>query len=105
MLLINSNNEYPRFIGDLQLAYPEWVEGDVLPENWFEVKEVSMPEITSNQVAYELNPELINGVYNQKWTVREKTEAELKEDSVRLIRQKVAVFKTLTAEEAALLVI
>ena len=74
---ISPDNEYPRYIGDVQLDDPNF-DGAIenLPEGWIAVEAVDSPEITDNQVAYEEFPVLENGVYKQVWKVREKTAEE-----------------------------
>jgi len=77
MLYINSENEYPRHIGDVQLAKSGFKDGDALPKGWTKVEESERPSAGSNQVTVEGTPETIDGVMTQSWTVRDLTQAEL----------------------------
>ena len=60
--------EYPRYQGDL----------DLNPEaNWAEVNLSDAPNLLENQIAYEIEPELIDGLWYQKWSVRYLSEEEI----------------------------
>lgn len=77
MPYISNQNEYPRFIGDVQIVNPNFQEGDELPEGWSQVIEVEPPTIGPNEVYEELEPELLNGVYYQRWITRSMTQEEI----------------------------
>jgi hypothetical protein len=77
MLYINSDNEYPRHIGDVQLAKPSFKDGDALPTGWKSVEESERPTAGTDQVTVEGFPETVDGVMTQSWTVRDLTQAEL----------------------------
>ena len=77
MLYINSDNEYPRHIGDVQLAKPGFKDGDALPTGWVKVAESERPTAGTNQVTVEGTPKKVDGVMTQTWTVRDLTQAEL----------------------------
>jgi len=77
MLYINAENEYPRHIGDVQLAKPSFKDGDALPTGWTEVEESERPTAGTDQVTVEGTPEEVNGVMTQSWTVRDLTQEEL----------------------------
>lgn len=77
MLLINPDNEYPRHIGDLQLAYPDWQKGDALPEGWLEVQAIDNPMPAEDEILYEDDPIEIDGVLSQNWKVRPMTAEEI----------------------------
>jgi len=77
MLYINSDNEYPRHIGDIHLEHKNYKDGDALPTGWQKVKESERPTAGTDQVSVEDFPENIDGVMTQKWKVRDLTEAEL----------------------------
>ncbi len=79
MTYINSESEYPRHYGDIKLSNPGWELGEPLPDGWFEVQEIGMPEIGDLEVAEEQLPELVDGVYVQKWVVRNLTDQEIEE--------------------------
>jgi hypothetical protein len=106
MYLINPQNEYPLFIGDLQLEHEDWQEGDVLPEGWFEVEQIERPTFDeTTETVYEINPVKKNGKFIQVWEKRLMTEEELFFRSRQIIRNKVMFGEPLTAEEADTLVI
>ena len=77
MLYINSENEYPRHIGDVQLAKPRFKDGDALPTGWTAVEESERPTAGTDQVTVESLPEIVNGVMTQTWVVRDLTQEEL----------------------------
>jgi hypothetical protein len=77
MLYINSKNEYPRHIGDVQLAKPSFKDGDTLPTGWVKVEESERPTAGTDKVTVESFPEEIDGVMTQSWTVRKMTADEL----------------------------
>lgn len=78
MLLINPENEYPRHIGDLLNDHPDWKEGDALPEGWQEVAYADeYPTSDINQVVYETEPTLIDGILTQTFAVRDMTAEEI----------------------------
>jgi hypothetical protein len=104
MLLINANNEYPRYIGDLQLEHEDWQEGDVLPTGWFEVEETEPPICDFEiETLVQLPPVKKNGKFVQVWDKRLLTQEELDYANLQRIKNKVALGQLLTAEEAALL--
>ena len=77
MIYINPENEYPRHIGDVQLAKPGFKDGDALPTGWVKVEESERPTAGTDKVTVESFPEEIDGVMTQSWTVRDLTQAEL----------------------------
>jgi len=77
MLYINAENEYPRHIGDVQLAKPSFKDGDALPTGWVKVEESERPTAGTDKVTVEGTPEEVDGVMTQTWTVRDLTQAEL----------------------------
>jgi hypothetical protein len=77
MIYINAEGEYPRHIGDVQLAKKGWQEGDVLPKGWQAVVESERPIAGENQIAYDSGPVEIDGVLTQGWTVRDLTSEEI----------------------------
>jgi len=77
MLYINPDNEYPRHIGDVKLAKPSYKDGDTLPTGWVKVEESERPTAGADKVTVEGNPEEVNGVMTQSWTVRDLTQEEL----------------------------
>lgn len=77
MLFISSNNEYPRFIGDLQLEYPDWKIGDAVPSNWQLVAPQERPQIEGDKIIYEDFPIEVEGVMTQNWQIRDMTAEEI----------------------------
>ena len=77
MIYISPENEYPRHIGDIQLDFPSFKEGDAMPIGWNQVFESPRPETGADQVAYEGLPQDVKGVITQTWIVRDLTQAEL----------------------------
>lgn len=92
MLFIGPDNAYPRHIGDLQLAHPDWVEGAPLPAGWQEVKYAdALPEVGPDEVLQELFPALKDGVLVQSFATRPMTEEELeRRDAPERAKQKLA---------------
>lgn len=73
--------EYPRHIGDIQLARPDiTVSVDRIPDDWKEVEYVAPPASDmydpENEVAYQLAPTLTNGSYKMQWAIRALTDEE-----------------------------
>lgn len=88
-LYINESlNIYPRFPGDIQLIDPNWTVDEPLPEGWELVKDTPLPQYEIGQVIEELYPEKIDGIWYQKWTVRNMTEEELEEQ--RLFKEQLS---------------
>jgi hypothetical protein len=77
MLYINSENEYPRHIGDVQLAKPSFKDGDALPEGWQAVTQTTRPIPGKDKLSVEAFPVQVDGVMTQSWTVRKMTADEL----------------------------
>jgi len=77
MIYISPTNEYPRHIGDIQLDFPGFKQGDKMPVGWTQVVESPRPEIGADQLCYEGFPEDVKGVITQTWVVRDLTQAEL----------------------------
>ena len=72
-----STGEYPRFEGDIRLEYPE-IEADfICPDTYAEVVATEAPESTELNVVTEVAPELQGGVWETRWSIRDKTEDEL----------------------------
>jgi hypothetical protein len=85
-MYISSNEEYPRYLGDIILEFPNFIEGQTLPEGWREVALSPMPETTATERAQEVFPELINNVWVQKWIVRDATAEELQYEKDRMLK-------------------
>lgn len=104
MIFINPQNEYPRYIGDLQIEHEDWQEGDALPEGWSLVEPTEPPVVNyATETAYEKQPVKRNGKFYQVWDKRDFTDEELDYFKRRAIKEKVLNNEPLTAEEAATL--
>ena len=77
MLYINSDNEYPRHIGDIHLISPNFVEGNTLPVGWQAVTETTRPIPGKDKLSLESFPVEVGGVMKQKWLTRNMTADEL----------------------------
>ena len=89
-MYISPENEYPRFIGDIQLEHPNFAAGDELPEGWVQVKESDAPKLGENQILYEDFPVEVDGVMTQNWQVRDMTVEEIeRRDAPKTARQKL----------------
>jgi hypothetical protein len=77
MIFISPQKEYPRFYGDVQLDKPGWQLGDVLPEGWIEVSEVTPPSYQADETVVSEFPVETDGQWNQAWSVRKLTVEEL----------------------------
>lgn len=78
-----STLEYPRYEGDIRLEYPEILESQtgetfVCPDTYEVVEATERPTYDGKtQIAYELPPQKIDGVWKMVWDVRNYTEDEL----------------------------
>ena len=80
---IAPNGDYPRHIGDIQRDYPDYVEGDVLPEGWVEVAYGTIPDINpETETWFEVEPKEVDGVLTRQFQVRQLTENEINNKSV-----------------------
>jgi hypothetical protein len=90
LIFIDPSGNYPRFPGDITLDNPLWSVGDPLPEGWTPVQSVAPPEADASQILTEEYPEILDGAYTQKWTLRSKTSEELALDvAAQTARQKL----------------
>lgn len=91
MQYISPDNEYPRYLGDIQIAHPEYKEGDPLPDGWTLVVSVPMREDWSeDETVYEDFPVEVDGVMTQNWKIRPLTAEEIeRRDAPRLAKQKL----------------
>jgi hypothetical protein len=103
-LYISPNNEYPRHIGDVQLASPNWKPDDELPSGWIAVVPTDPPIAEQGKVVYESAPVETDGVWLQTWAIRDLTDAEIQQRNLAEIRRKVLANEPLTEAEALLLV-
>lgn len=104
MLLIKSENEYPRYIGDLQIEHEGWQEGDALPDGWLEVQPTELPTFDSEtECVVEKPPVKRDGKFHQVWEKRPFTAEELANIERERIKLKVLQNQPLTKEEAATL--
>lgn len=101
---IDPNGEYPKHIGDIQLEYPLWDETQKLPKGWQEVLESEIPNIPDGYKLIETMPIEIDGKKFRNFEVEKYTDAELLEQKIWAIRNRVAAGQMITAEEAKLLI-
>ena len=104
MLYISADNEYPRHIGDVQLAKSGFKEGDTLPTGWVQVEESERPTAGNDQLTVEGFPETIDGVVTQSWIVRDLTQAELDRRNAPASAKAKLIELGLTEEEVSALV-
>ena len=77
-LFLGPDNQYPRYIGDLEAQYPGFeLSVEDLPEGWFLVTEVEPPTVSPIEIYREELPVLIDGSYHQSWSIRELTDEEI----------------------------
>jgi len=96
MLFINTDTlEYPRYQGDVDLDPSA---------NWAEVVQTEAPVAGENEVAFELAPELVEGVWATVWSVREFTPEELRQRAIEKARIKVLNNIAITQEESEYLI-
>lgn len=69
--------EFPIYIGDLQVANPEW-DGDVTnpPTNYVWVSDAT-PTYSENKVIEDAEPIQVNGVWTRQYSYRDLTAEEL----------------------------
>lgn len=91
MLFITPEGEYPRHIGDLKLAHPEWEQGQPLPTGWLQVAYAqSLPSVGEYEIIYEAEPSEVDGVLTQTFAVRAMTaEEKEKADAPKTAKQKL----------------
>ena len=75
---INPLSEYPRHIGDIQIEYPNWNYGDVLPDGWQEVADGIVPEVNADEYWIEISPNFSDGVLTRQFEVKLLTEEMIK---------------------------
>lgn len=103
MNYISPDNEYPRHIGDVQLASPGWNLGDPLPEGWVQVELSERPVQEDGKIVYEEFPVNVNGTMTQKWSVRDMTQEELdRKNAPATAKQKLLDLGLTEAEVEAL---
>lgn len=80
MLFIDSEGNYPLFMGDIRrITSTEWNIGDELPEGFEQVHSAPYPEINEDTHTLEEISPVRNedGLYVQTYQIRELTEQEL----------------------------
>lgn len=99
-MYINTNtNEYPIYIGDIQILYPDFKEGDALPDGIFEVIETEMPQPTwENVVTLKPTPDFIDGKYYSAWDVLILTPEQVEERKVNELKMR-AMMANLSNED------
>jgi len=103
MIYISPENEYPRHIGDIQLAHPNFKQGDNLPEGWVQVAEAERPEPQTDKVIFEDFPVEVDGVMTQNWQVRDMTAEEIeRRDAPKRAKEKLIALGLTEVEVDAL---
>lgn len=69
MIFIDKQGNYPKYLGDLQEAYPEWTFKNSIPNGWRVVTETEPPLVTGLEMLVEEYPEEVDGKLKQKWSV------------------------------------
>lgn len=78
MFLRNPNGAYPVHMGDLQLEFPSWQEGDALPSGWVEIAPGIIPSFdAATEIWVEVEPAEVDGVLTRQFVVRNLTAAEI----------------------------
>lgn len=101
-LFISPNNEYPRYIGDIQLENPEYKINDKLPNGWKLVQDKNIPDVTGDNIVDEQFPILDeSGNYVRNFTVRLMTDDEIAANNAsKLLREKIDTLGLSDAELA-----
>jgi hypothetical protein len=81
MKYMNAEKEYPRYVGDIRITNPKWVDSDPLPKGWVKVEDVAPPKYDKDVVIERADPIEVDGVWYEAWTERALTEQE------RIIRE------------------
>lgn len=63
--------EYPLRVGDLDPSFSGEIEDFIVPEGFAVVQETQFPECEEDQYAAEIAPENINGVWVQRFEIRD----------------------------------
>jgi len=104
MIYISPENEYPRHIGDIQLAHPNFKQGDDLPAGWVQVAEAERPEPQTDKVIFEDFPVEVDGQMTQNWQVRDMTVEEIeRRDAPKRAKEKLIALGLTEVEIEALL--
>lgn len=101
---ISPENEYPRYVGDVQIEAPDFMNGDTPPSGWKIVVPTGVPVNEDiDYIVEELFPEEIDGIWYQKWNLRELTSEEKEiRDAPQSLRSKLEALG-LTPYEVSLL--
>ena len=86
---ISPAGEYPRYLGDIQEAEPNWSADQPLPSGWSTVAQIEQPVASSGMYVYEDYPKMIDGSYIQNWVVM----AEPSQSSMETLEDKIAKYK------------
>lgn len=76
-MLLKKGNQYPLYIGDLQIEYPSWEEGQNLPTGWNTVNETEPPTKSQKHIVKETFPVLVDGKWQQAWIQVELSETDI----------------------------
>ncbi len=72
-LYVDPSGNYPRHQGDIQELFPDFVNGDSLPEGWFPVVETEEPVtvMTDTEIhGYVTSISVVDGVAKQVYTAK-----------------------------------
>lgn len=84
MIFVDSEGNYPRYIGDLMLVKPDWNSRKKLPAGWERVYETSKPREYLGNVAIEDIPyRESDGKLYQRWRLSSKEASPVDIDSLR----------------------
>ena len=62
----------------MKIDNPEWAEGNPLPEGWREVQDIQeVPTPGIDELVYELEPAIVDGVLTRVFAVRSLTTEEI----------------------------
>jgi len=92
--------EYPRYQGDIRLEHPEIGDEFVCPDTYAYVEDSVIPEFNEAlQFLFETAPIQVDGVWQQTWFVRDKTEEEL--ELCKFVKEKYITNKNLNVQGSA----
>lgn len=96
MIFIDSENNYPRYVGDLLLEHPTF-DGTSIPEGWKVVTQTQPPTFSDLEVLEEEFPTLVDGTYVQSWIVRPKTKEEIafQKESLKKLNEKYGILEVI----------
>lgn len=88
MIFVDKQGNYPRYLGDLREAYPEWTVKNAIPNGWKVVREIEAPTVSGLEMLVEDFPECINGILTQKWSIISMPELATNVDVPETVHEK-----------------